>query len=63
MVYDLSAIAAPAKGDDKERVIKEFHVQSFQQIEDAWMVRVIEIYAPLIGARSRLEILDAKKVR
>ena len=51
------------KEDDKDRIIKEFRVQSFQQIEDAWMVRAIEIHAPIIGARGRLEILDAKKVR
>jgi len=47
--------------DKGERIIKEFRVQSFQQIENVWMVRTLEIHAPLTGARGRLEILDAKR--
>jgi len=47
--------------DREDRVVKEFNVRSFQQMEETWMLRTLEVSAPLMGARSRLEILDGRK--
>jgi hypothetical protein len=51
----LKAIAYDADGN----VVKEFNVLSFRQFEDMWMLKVLELKAPSIGARSRLEILES----
>jgi hypothetical protein len=53
----LKAIAYDAEGN----VLKEFNVRSFQQLEDVWMLKTLELNAPAIGVKSRLEILDAKR--
>jgi len=53
----LKAVAYDASGN----VVKEFSVRSFQQIENAWMPKTLESKSPALKARSRLEILDAKK--
>ncbi len=47
--------------DQNGNVIKEFNVRSFQQLEDVWILKKLEINAPALKASSRLEILDAKK--
>ncbi len=53
----LKALAYDAQG----RIAKEFQVKSFQQIEGAWTLKKLELKAPLLHARSILEILDGKK--
>jgi len=53
----LKAVAYDAKGE----VMKEFNVRSVQELEDVWMLKMLEIDVPLFEGRSRLEILDARK--
>ena len=52
----LKAVAYDANG----MIVKEFNVRSFQQIEGAWMLKHLDLNAPPLKTRSRLEILDAK---
>ena len=41
--------------------VKEFSVRSFQQLDEVWMLKELDLNAPLLKAKSRLEILDAQK--
>ncbi|MBI4023728.1 MAG: outer membrane lipoprotein-sorting protein [Verrucomicrobia bacterium] len=47
--------------DNEGYVAKEFNVRSFQQLENSWMLKTLELDAPILGARSRLEILETEK--
>ena len=47
--------------DAKDNLVKEFNVRSFQQLEETWMLKNLELNAPMKKARTRLEILEAKK--
>lgn len=53
----LKAVAYNAK----DEVAKEFSVRSFQQMDEIWMLKELDLNAPLLKAKSRLEILDARK--
>jgi hypothetical protein len=53
----LKAVAYDAEG----RVVKEFNVRSFKQFDDIWMLKTLDLQAPVLGGRSRLEILEAQE--
>ncbi len=55
------AILKAVAYDEKGNVIKKFNVRSFQQLEDVWILKELDLDAPLLKAQSRLEILEARR--
>jgi hypothetical protein len=51
-----------AKAYEEDRLSRHFRVRSFQQLDNTWLLKKLELDAPLLKAKSRLEILEAKKV-
>jgi hypothetical protein len=47
--------------DEQGEIVKEFNVRSFQQLEETWMIKTLDLSVPSEQARSRFEILDGKK--